>query len=493
MKRASVFILAILACASGATGPEAPISSDTASCLECHSTLNPGIVADWKKSRMSKVTPRSAKDLPQIARRVSYDALPDSLAGVVVGCAECHTMNSQKHQDRFDHNGFQVHVVVTPENCAACHPLERTQYTRNLMAHAYGNLQNNAVYRDLVKSVVGSQSLSGATTTLNDPDPLSMADACLQCHGTVVRVKGTRTQKTDYGDMTFPLLSGWPNQGSGRVNPDGSKGSCSACHARHQFAIETARKPHTCSQCHKGPDVPAFKVYEVSKHGNLYSSLGGSWAYDSVPWTIGKDITAPTCATCHISMMVSDEGEVLSQRTHQMSDRLPWRLFGLVYAHPHPKSPDTTIIRNKAGLQLPTELTGEPVPDYLIGVKEQKKRRAAMEKICLSCHSQGWVDGHFARLENTIKKTNEMTLTATQVLLSAWEKGFAKGLSEKDSIFNEGIEKKWVEGWLFFANSTRFSSAMMGADYGVFDNGRWYMAKNIQEMIDWVETRSRGK
>ena len=119
MKRASFFILAILACASGATGTEAPISGDTASCLECHSTLNPGIVADWKKSRMSKVTPRSAKDLPQIERRVSYDALPDSLAGVVVGCAECHTMNSQKHQDRFDHNGFQVHVVVTPENCAA--------------------------------------------------------------------------------------------------------------------------------------------------------------------------------------------------------------------------------------------------------------------------------------------------------------------------------------------------------------------------------------
>jgi hydroxylamine dehydrogenase len=50
--------------------------------------------------------------------------------------------------------------------------------------------------------------------------------------------------------------------------------------------------------------------------------------------------------------------------------------------------------------------------------------------------------------------------------------------------FENTIEKKWVEGWLFFANSTRFSSARMGADYGVFANGRWYMAINIQEMID---------
>jgi hypothetical protein len=28
---------------------------------------------------------------------------------------------------------------------------------------------------------------------------------------------------------------------------------------------------------------------------------------------------------------------------------------------------------------------------------------------------------------------------------------------------------------------------MAGADYGVFANGRWYMAKNIQEMVDWLE------
>jgi hypothetical protein len=27
---------------------------------------------------------------------------------------------------------------------------------------------------------------------------------------------------------------------------------------------------------------------------------------------------------------------------------------------------------------------------------------------------------------------------------------------------------------------------MLGTDYGVFDNGRWYMAKNIQEIYDWL-------
>ena len=86
-----------------------------------------------------------------------------------------------------------------------------------------------------------------------------------------------------------------------------------------------------------------------------------------------------------------------------------------------------------------------------------------------------------------------MTLTATKILLTAWEKGLAKGLAQKDSPFNEAIEKKWVEQWLFYANSTRYASAMAGADYGVFANGRWHLSKNIQEMnelISWVRKKT---
>jgi hydroxylamine dehydrogenase len=202
---------------------------------------------------------------------------------------------------------------------------------------------------------------------------------------------------------------------------------------------------------------------------------------------VGNDFTAPTCATCHVSLIVNENGDVIAERTHQMGDRIPWRLMGLIYSHPHPKSPDTAIIKNKEGLSLPTELTGEPVVQYLIDSKEQEKRKITMQKVCLSCHSQGWVGGHWARFENTLKTTNEMTLTATKILLTAWEKGAAKGFAQKDSIFNEAIEKKWVEQWLFYANSTRFASAMAGADYGVFANGRWYLSKNIQEMLDWLE------
>ncbi|MCG6881323.1 MAG: hydroxylamine oxidase [Deltaproteobacteria bacterium] len=465
------------------------VSDDSETCLGCHVGATPGIVSGWKKGRMARMTPETAMKNPPVSRRISIDKPPEKLAAVVVGCAECHTMNAEKHKDSFEHNGYSVHVVVTPGDCAVCHPTEVDQYGLNIMSHAYSNLQGNPLFRSLGDATNGLQTFENMKITQAKPDPQMEGDACLFCHGTKVEVKGMTVRDTPDGEMDFPLLSGWPNRGVGRINPDGTRGSCAACHTRHGFSIEMARKPYTCSECHKGPDVPAYKVYNVSKHGNIFSALGGAWQFDSVPWTLGKDFTAPTCAVCHISMVVTDDGEILSERTHSMSNRLPLRLFGLIYAHPSPKSPDTTVIRNSQGLPLPTELTGEPATKYLIDEKEQAKRLQTMEKVCLACHAQGWVDGHFARLNKTVQYTNDMSLTATNMILAAWKKGYAKGLAQQDNPFDEAIEKMWVQQWLFYANTTRLASAMVGADYGVFADGRWFLSKNNEDMLDWLKSR----
>lgn len=434
-----------------AAGAEPEMSEETETCIECHASVTPGIVADWRASRHSRISPARALKKPVLSRRMSAPRAPKGAAGHSVGCAECHTANSKDHMDSFDHNGFSVHVVVTPKDCAACHPTEAAQYGENLMSHAYGNLRNNTLYMSLVRSAIGVQAFKDMRVEQAPPDAMIEAESCFYCHGTVVKRKCMQTRDTDFGEMTFPVLAGWPNQGVGRLNPDGSMGSCTSCHARHEFSIEMARKPYTCSECHKGPDVPGYRVFQVSKHGNLFFSQGKSWDFEAVPWTVGKDFKAPTCAACHVSLITSDGGEVIARRTHRMNDRSPWRILGLIYAHPHSKSPDTTAIRNKSGLPLPTEFAGKPSEKFLIDKTEQKRRRAAMGKVCLACHSLGWVQG--------------------------------------DSIFNKAIEKKWAEQWLFYANSTRYAAAMMGADYGTFANGRWYMSKNIEEMREWLEFR----
>ena len=224
------------------------------------------------------------------------------------------------------------------------------------MSHAYKNLAGNNFYQLHQQTIIGATDKRLKRKSALPADEDTKAETCYYCHGTQLKVSGFEIRDTeDVGELEFPIIEGWPNQGVGRINLDGSRGSCSACHTRHTFSIEMARKPYTCQECHIGPDVPAYKIYAASKHGNIFAAMHKTWDFNAVPWTIGKDFTAPTCAACHISLLVDTDDEVVSKRTHQMNNRLPWRIFGLIYAHPHPQNPDTTIIRNKDGLPLPTD------------------------------------------------------------------------------------------------------------------------------------------
>jgi cytochrome c553 len=472
---------------AAAAADEAPISDATQTCLDCHASFHPGIVAGWRQSRHAAMTPGMAMQVKGAARKLSSQTVPDALKTVVVGCAECHTLRPDSHADTFDHNDYRVHVVVSPDDCAVCHAEEAAQYSRNLMSHARNNLAGNPVYVQLQESIIGDPVLRDGTVTFAPSNAGTRAEACYYCHGTELKVTGRETRDTDAGELEFPVIQGWPNQGVGRINLDGSKGSCAACHTRHGFSMAEARKPYTCKECHVGPDVPAEPVYMASKHGTIFASKHGGWDFTAVPWTAGRDFTAPTCAACHISQIQNTDEVELVKRTHQMSDRLPWRIYGLIYAHAHPREPDTTIIRNADGLPLPTDLKGNPAAAFLIDAAEMDKRRRTLQATCLACHDTSWVRGHWERLENTIARSNAATLTATQLMTTIWEKGYARGLSLQANPFDEAVEKKWHQIWLFFSNSIRFSSAMAGGgDYGVFANGRYQLSQSVQEIADYL-------
>mgnify|MGYP001585885049 CR=1 FL=1 len=112
-----------------------------------------------------------------------------------------------------------------------------------------------------------------------------------------------------------------------------------------------------------------------------------------------------------------------------------------------------------------------------------------MRKVCQSCHSSSWVNGHFEKLDSTIIETNQMTLAATQLLQKAWDKKWA----DPSNPFDEAIEQKWVAQWLFYANSVRYASAMSGPDYAAFKNGWWELTKNLREMKEWLLARQAQK
>ena len=222
MKRFMFFLLMIFLSAPVTLGASGKISEDTEACLECHASAHPGIVADWEKSRMTKITPAEALKKTERERRISVKKVASELSGNIVGCAECHTMNPEKHRDTFDHEGYQVHTVVTPQDCATCHPVEAGQYSKNIMSHAHLNLNNNPVYLNLMETINGEQSFEDGKITYKKSDAKTNADSCNHCHGTKVEVQGVKARDTDFGELEFPVLKGWPNQGVGRINPDKS-------------------------------------------------------------------------------------------------------------------------------------------------------------------------------------------------------------------------------------------------------------------------------
>ncbi|MGA1864763.1 MAG: multiheme c-type cytochrome, partial [bacterium] len=367
-----------------------------------------------------------------------------------------------------------------------CHPVEVKEYLPSKKGFAYSNLKENPVYHALVKTIISVKKTQDGRVVPQEASAFTEMDTCFGCHGTDVKVNGLKKVSAGPLTITVPDLINWPNQGVGRLNPDGSQGSCSSCHPRHSFSIDIARKPYTCAQCHLEPDVPAWNVYKESKHANIYSSKKEYWDFNNVPWVLGSDFKAPTCATCHNSLIISPNGKEITSRTHDFGGRLWVRIFGLVYSHPQPKSGDTSIIKNKDGLSLPTDFTGKPAVDFLIDENEQRSRKAEMMKVCSTCHSTNWTENHFAKLDSTIKETDQMVLNATLLLTMAWE----KNLAGNDNPFDETIEHYWIAQWLFYANSVRYASAMTGApDYAAFKNGWWEMTKNLKIMEDWINLR----
>jgi hypothetical protein len=70
-----------------------------------------------------------------------------------------------------------------------------------------------------------------------------------------------------------------------------------------------------------------------------------------------------------------------------------------------------------------------------------------------------------------------------------WQHGWA---DKKGGFFNEAIERKWSDTWLFYANTVRFASAMGGGgDYGVFSDGRYQLSQSLMGLNDWLDLRRK--
>lgn len=349
-------------------------------CIACHQENTPGIFRDWQASVHGK-------------------------AGV--NCNTCHRpmTESATLASHLANISEPVSVVVSPRNCAGCHPKQGEEYARSKHANT-----QEIIWR--------------IDSWLNDGmnNAVERTTGCYACHGTRVAVHDGK-----------PVEGTWPNVGVGRINPDGSKGSCSSCHTRHRFSIAEARKPEACDQCHLGPDHPQIEIYNESKHGTIYHSEGDTWSWgdETLEWKAGEHFRAPTCAACHMSAA----GAVSA--THDVTERLSWET----------QAPRTVRPQDFA-----------PFP----AATDWREERAKMKTVCMQCHASTWTDDHFRNLDNVITNYNEGYFDPMKQLVDELrDSGHLAGAP----AFDEEIEWQFYELWHHEGRRARMGAAMMAPDY----------------------------
>jgi hypothetical protein len=359
-------------------------------CLECHREMSPGLYLQWNGTKHAENG---------------------------ISCIDCHEADPAD-VDAFEHHGSNVATLVTPKDCGACHTDEAEQVGNSYHATAGQILESADAY--LAHVAAG--------------EPIAIV-GCVSCHGARVRIDESSPNKLS--------AKTWPNSGIGRINPDGSLGSCNACHTRHNFTASQARQPEACGKCHLGPDHPQMEVYEESKHGNVYYTNIDKMNLDSDTWVVGQDYAvAPTCATCHMSATPT------SELTHDVGARISWTLRPPISKHKD----------------------------------NWESKREEMLKVCVNCHGKSFAEGHYYQYDAAVRLYNEkFAIPATELIKLVRE----KKLLEKPASFSNKIEWTYWELWHHEGRRARHGAAMMGPDYawwhGLYEVAQHFYFKLLPE------------
>jgi len=386
-------------------------------CLDCHQDKTPGITNDWAQSRH---------------------------AHVGVSCLDCHQVpkDSPAATQHEDMVGGKIYIssLVSPATCGRCHSEELDQFQQSGHVRAY-------------KQIIPKDNLHALTNVHEGRNHPTLKGApyetgCMQCHGTKIKVDKNGQ----------PTADTWPNAGMGNVYPDGSVGSCTACHTRHKFSIEEARHPNACASCHLGPDHPNIEIYENSKHGHIFLSGGSTdtkWDTAADAWEPG-DYRSPTCATCHMS------GIGKLKTTHNITERLHWNLWA-----------KQSKVRNSSDVMSP--LLGNGV-----------KGRKLMKQVCNACHGAKHTDNFFIQGDKAVMLYNEAYWIPAKKMYDDLK---LKHLL-KDNPWTDKFQKTFYYLWHHEGRRAR-QGAMMGAPDYAHWHGFFELQQDMYELTAIYDKRMK--
>jgi hydroxylamine dehydrogenase len=464
---------------AGLRDPHVSVPDASRDCVDCHAEENPGIVAHWTSSTHAEKG---------------------------VGCLECHQANPED-ADSHLHRGVLIATIVTPRDCGNCHDLEADEFAGSHHAAA-GNILAS-LDNFLAETVEGARTMFSPHSptpgkAVSEVNGFASANSgCQQCHGSLVALEATDGGMITVNDLQpdengiptnldavaliardengRPILDArtWPNTGIGRLNLDGTRGSCTACHSRHDFSPRRARQPENCGKCHLGPDHPQKEIYEESKHGIAYRDLKDDMNLDAVDWVLGVDYSAaPTCATCHMSGNKRNGGRI----THDPGERISWTNRPVV----------SLVMDTDINHGIVTETDPEARRQLIHDTGEQKRDR--MQDVCSNCHTVDYVNNFYEQYDNLVILYNEKFAKAGLEIIGA----LAQNGMTTPTQFDEEIEWSWFYLWHHEGRRARHGASMMAPDYthwhGMFEVGeRFYMEliPQARELADHAAAAGR--
>ena len=461
-------LLAFLGLAAGfAALPGAAAAADT--CSDCHKKHSAALVMEWERSKHAKNG---------------------------VDCLACHK-SEKENPGSWVHHGERISMIVTPKTCAQCHSRENEEFSRS----------HHALAGEILASLDNVLAEKAAGMPGNNADAVN---GCLQCHGGVVKFKkDAKGELLREGPEGKPVVDPdtWPNSGIGRINPDGSRGSCNACHSRHIFEAKTARSPENCGKCHMGPDHPQIEIFNESKHGIAFNANRDKMGLDKDEWILGKDYSAaPTCATCHMAGHMSKDGKV-EGNSHDVGERISWTLRPAVsakmnlvvfedgfkedYLEPRalPKPGDTveTVEKVREG----DVLVNKKVTRKVAKVLSWQERRGKMTAACANCHGGSFIDNFYKQYDSLVGLFNDKFGKPSKAIMDDLIKD---GILSAKAPFEHEVQWIYYELWHHEGRRARHGAAMMGPDYthwhGMYEVSKHFYEKFLPSVLETAKHKS---
>lgn len=452
---AAIALAALLVCSAGLRSPaRSEVPAGSKACVDCHAKSSPALVREWEHSRHS---------------------------GAGIGCVDCHQA-VEGEPDAWKHQGVWIATLVTPLDCSDCHEREFAEFSSSHHAKA----------GEIIASLdnVLAEKACGMPGNIADA-----VNGCWQCHGTIVAFEKDESGAIRRrGPDAMPVLSAetWPNSGVGRLNPDGSKGSCHACHSRHDFNASLARGPENCGKCHMGPDHPQIEIFNESKHGIAFHANRERMEMDKEgDWVLGRDYSAaPTCATCHLGGYMTADG-VVAGNNHDVGERISWTLRPIVSTklnlvvyedgfkedlpgtRPLPAVGETVATQEKV-VENGVMKTRD-VPRKVARIRQWESRREEMKQVCANCHAGSHVDNFYTQFDDLVVLYNEKFGKPSLDLMNALQ---ADGVLNPRSPFEKKLQWVHYELWHHEGRRARHGASMMGPDYTHW-HGMYEVAKQF--------------